>query len=264
MQKIIALIITVLTATLGFFYFTTQQEPSRLSNNATLTVGMMSGWAPFMTIDNTGKYIGFDVDVAYELGKQLNKSVVIKDFGSLAPLFLALEQGKIDCILSGLDITQERLNKLIMLPYTGQTVTQFSLLFWQKIPTHITSLESLIADKNAVVCAEPGSAQAHYLEQFPSLSQKSIPSVTEMLLELRYAKSLAAFVEPQVAYNLQKREPNLKILPVPLPEKYCVYGMGIALKKTNTTLGTALTQALTNCKKDNTIAQLERTWQLKE
>lgn len=241
----------------GFFL----KRPAKANDE--LVVGMMSGWAPFMVLNPDGQSVGFDVDVANLLAKRLNKKLVIKDLGSLASCFVALEQNKIDLLMSGLDITQDRLKKLAMIPYTGEEIKTFSLLFWKNIPTGISSLEDLKNIQNATVCAEPGSAQDKFLNQYAFITKKPIATTTEMLLELRYSKSLAVILEPQVANRLKKQEPSLVALDIPLPDAFKVYGMGIALKKSNQQLVQKIEQLITALKKNGELSRLETTWGLK-
>ncbi|MBM3886630.1 transporter substrate-binding domain-containing protein [Candidatus Dependentiae bacterium] len=246
----------IIAGIIGIFF-----RPQQKSTDS-LVVGMMSGWPPFMAINNNGEFVGFDVDVAKELANKLNKKLVIKDFGSLAPLFLALEQGKIDIIMSGLDITKARQAKLTMIPYTGETIRSFSLLFWNKIPAEIKQVEDIKNIPNAIICAEPGSAQEKYLNQFNFINKKPLASVSDMILDIRYGKSLAAILETSLAKRLQKQEPAIQILSVPLPEDFMVFGMGIAVKKTNTALSSQISKAITEFKKKDTLQQLETTWNL--
>lgn len=241
--------------------FISRQTPRPLD---TLVVGMMSGWAPFMTINNYGDYVGFDVDIAKALATRMGKKLIIKDMGSLASLFVSLEQKKIDMAFSGLDITQSRLAKLAMVPYTGEAVKSFSLLFWHKVPSTITKIEDFKNVPDAVICAEPGSAQEKYLNQFSFITKKPLAAVSDMILDLRYGKSLAAILEPQVARSLQKKESAIQILSVPLPKEFVVYGMGVALKKDNTELITAITTTMQELKNDGSLKKLEQQWGLEK
>ena len=154
---IIGSIVVIAIVGSSYFYRSKGAKP-----DDSLVVGMMSGWAPFMTINNQGNFEGFDVDIAQAIAQKMGKKLVIKDLGSLAPTFIALDQGKIDMIMSGLDITQARLQKMTMIPYTGQDVRAFTFLFWQSIPAGINSIEDL-AKKGAVVCVEPGSGKRNFL-----------------------------------------------------------------------------------------------------
>jgi len=228
----------------------------------TFTVGMMSGWAPFMTINTQGEFEGFDVDVAQEIAQRMGKKLEIQDLGSLASCFVALDQNKVDALFSGLDITQERVAKLSMIQYTGQDVKNFTLVFWNTIPENIKTLQDLRTITNCTVCAEPGSAQEKFLNQFDFITKKPLSSVIDMILDLKYGKSLAMILEPRVAARLQKQNPEMRLLDIPLPKEFQVFGMGIALKKNNTELRSVISKIIEDIKQDGTLTKLEKKWNL--
>ena len=142
------------------------------SPSDTLVIGMMSGWPPYMSIDKQGNYVGFDVDIAKALGKKLGKKLEIKDVGSLATLFLSLEQGKIDMIFSGLDITQERQKRMTMIPYAGEDTTSMYVLFYNQVPQGIASLEDLAQKPNTIVCIEANSTSEKLIDLYPYSRRK--------------------------------------------------------------------------------------------
>lgn len=235
----------------------------RLARTDRLVVAMMSGWAPFMTVNDRGQFEGFDVDVAREIAKRMNKELEIIDAGSLAPTFIALDQGKVDLILSGLDITKERTERLIMVPYAGEQIKQFYLLFWQQIPLDIKSIEDLARMAGAVVCSEPGSAQERFLDTVNDVEQKPLGKLEEMILDVQYGKSTALLVEPQVARRIQKANPGFKSLAVPLPEAFQVFGMGIAIARNNKALALQISSVIEQMKSEKVLESLEIRWQLK-
>ena len=258
----------VIFVCIGFFIASTWFFKSRdCRSNDTLVMGMMSGWPPFMSINQQGEYEGFDVDVANAVGALLNKKVVIKDFGSLSPLFLALEQNKIDMIFSGLDITQERLQKMEMVPYFGEDVISMSLLFWQTIPAEVAKIENLGLVQNPIIIFEPASGIAEKLverivRQSPGIVAKPIDTLATAVLELKYGKSLALLVEPLVVKCLIQKNPELKVLEVPLPQDLYVYGCGIAIKKNNSALRDCVASAIKQLKGNGTLQQLAQKWSL--
>ena len=233
----------------------------------TLVVGMMSGWPPFMSINPQGEFEGFDVDVAQKVADMLGKKLVIKDFGSLSPLFLALEKGKIDMIFSGLDITQERLKKMEMVPYFGEDVTTMNLLFWQSIPAAVKTVEDLAMIKNPSIIFEPASGIAEkFVERIvqnnPGIVTKPIDTLATAVLELKYGKALALLLEPLVAQRLVRQNPELKLLDVPLPQELYVFGCGIAIKKNNSALRSCVEGVIQQLKDDGTIQKLAQKWSL--
>lgn len=247
----------------------------------TLVVGMMSGWAPFMTVNQVGEFEGFDVDVAQKIANKLEKRLVIKDFGSLSTLLVALQQRKIDFVMSGLDITTNRLQIMDMIPYTGQDFKSFYLLFWNKIPEGVSSIQDLqkrdlkspdLQDQDLqkntkfVVCAEPGSAQAKYLDQFKFIEQKSLSKIEDMVLDIKYGKSLAMIAEPQVALRFIRKNPELKKLELALPKDFQTFGMGIGFAKNSSlnknTLSKKVIAIIQDMRNDGTLQILENKWGL--
>jgi polar amino acid transport system substrate-binding protein len=77
------------------------------NHKSTLVVGMELKYPPFEMVDTQRKPTGISVDMAYELGKFLRKTVRIENipFDGLIP---ALKTGKIDLIISSMTETPER------------------------------------------------------------------------------------------------------------------------------------------------------------
>lgn len=257
LKKIVWAAICLITLLSAFFFFRKTKN-----NTDTLCVGMMSGWAPFMAINNQAEFEGFDVDVATAIAKRLGKQLVIKDLGSLAACFIALEQNKVDMILSGLDITQQRLEKMHMVPYVGQGIKEYFLVFWNKIPENVSRIEDLKKMKNPVVCIEPGNSSEKFLDRFDYILKKPLTSLSDIILDLQYGKSLAAFLEPQVVGKLMPTKPEIKYMSVPLPPEFQIFGCGIALKKENESLKNKITEIVRQLKQEGTIKQLEAKWQV--
>ncbi len=235
------------------------------TNNSTLVVGMMSGWPPYMSINKQGNFEGFDVDVAKKLAKKLGKKLIIKDIGGLTPLFLSLNQNKIDLIFSGLDITKKRLKALDMVQYAGQEIKSFYLLFWNKIPEGIKTINDLKKLKNNTICVEPSSPSELFLSQpkFNGINKKPIGKTIDMILEIKYGKSLCAILEPLIVQDLQNKNPKIKILKVPLPKEFQIFGIGIALKK-NSNLTQNIKAAISSLQKNGIIKKLEQKWNIQE
>ena len=240
---------------IGLYFFSTKNQ-----KDANLfIVGTAGGYAPFVSLNEAGQYEGFDIDLAQELAKQMGKRLEIRDFGSMTPLFLALEQGDIDAIIWGLSIIPERLAKVAMVQYQGDTIKAYQLLFWQQIPEGVATIEGL---KGKLVCVEVGSAQERVLSRYPEIVQKSMDKVIDALLEIQFGKADAAFVEPAVARKFQKKVSEIKILDVPLKKEDLELGTGIAIKKDNKELIERVQQAVAKLKQRGIVQHLEDKWRM--
>ncbi len=229
----------------------------------TLTLGTMSGWPPFVSINERGEYEGFDIDIANEIARRLGKKLVIKDMDTAA-LITALDQGTVDFIMTGLDITAERLKKISMIPYQGEPMTEMPLIFWKTIPEGITSLDDLknLKDRKngpVTICVEPGSSQEEVLREYSGFELKYTDPLAS-LLELRCGRALATLSEKKLFFNLKKKYPELVALMVPLSEKNIIFGCGIGIKKSNSALNKKISAIIDDLKKTGYLAKQEKRW----
>jgi ABC-type amino acid transport substrate-binding protein len=232
---------------------------SNQNTNNELIVGVMSGYPPFAQLDTQGNLVGFDIDVATLIAEKLGKKLVIKDM-NLAPLLISLQQNKIDLILSGLCITQEREERMEMIYYQGKPRTTYPLVFWNKIPEDIAAINDLRKYPNAVICVEPGSSQEKFLLSFDSLNVCQISNPIDIVMNLKYGKALAAVIDPDIVPSLCKKNPKLKILDIDLPLEFQSKGCGIALNKKNGDLARKVTAIIDELKSNGVLAALEQKW----
>jgi ABC-type amino acid transport substrate-binding protein len=72
----------------------------RVQQSGVLTIGLDPSYPPFEFVNGSGELAGFDVDLAYELGRRLDvkAQLVAVDFGGI---YDALDVGRFDLILGG-------------------------------------------------------------------------------------------------------------------------------------------------------------------
>ena len=114
-KYIIAIFAVAILGTIFVKHFQATEKPSQ----ETLIIGLQSGYPPFEFMDTTGKIVGFDVEIAEIIAEKLQKTLVIKDMEFEGEI-LSLKQGKIDLIISGMNITPSRLKEILMVPYHGE------------------------------------------------------------------------------------------------------------------------------------------------
>lgn len=227
-------------------------------------VGTTSGYAPYVSINAAGEYEGFDVDIAKALADKLGRRLVIKDFGSMPALILAIKQNKADALIWSISITQERQKQMAMIYYQGEKVSTLPLLFWGEIPENVKGLEDMANSPNAVISVEAGSFQENVLLDVPGLTLKQVDKVSDAILELKYGKSRATLVDHSLKSIYMEKFPQLKSLTITLPESKQSMGNGICLNLNNRELIAAIQKAVDELAKEGTIANLEAKWKLKE
>ncbi|MBR1729697.1 MAG: amino acid ABC transporter substrate-binding protein [Selenomonadaceae bacterium] len=106
-----------------------------------VVVGLDESFPPFGFKDDSGKFVGFDIDLAKETMKRLNYEVEFKAI-DWANKQQELDSGNIDMIWNGLEITDERKeNILFTKPYLNSGLIVFTL----------KNRQEKIIDKNSLV-----------------------------------------------------------------------------------------------------------------
>lgn len=254
---ILATLALVITASITY---KVMFPPTPIAQNSnTLIIGTATGYAPWVSINPAGEYEGFDVDVAHAIANHMGKKLVIKDLGSMATLFTALNQGSIDAIIWGISITKDRLEKVAMIRYHGDTVTSLPLLFWENAPTNISSFADLAGK---TVCVEPASSEEAALRPYPQINLLQTEKVDDALLTIQYGKADCALVEPAIAQKFKNKYPEIKVVSLPLDPKDYVHGVGIVTQKDNAPLIHQLQNTVTDLQKTGVITTLEQKWNM--
>ncbi len=168
-------------------------------------IGTTSGYAPFVSLNEKGDYEGFDIDLANLLAQKLGKKLVIKDFGSMPSLMLALKQDKVDALIWAISITDDRKKTMEMIHYQGEPVTTMPFLFWKEAPANVSTLENLGSNLQKAVCVEAGSFQEAVVKSSPLLKFKNVEKITDVIFELKYGKVSSAAIDPSLVKRVEIR-----------------------------------------------------------
>jgi len=226
-------------------------------------VGTTSGYAPFVSLNNKGEYEGFDIDIAKELARKLNRPLQLKDYGNMPSLMLALKQKKVDALIWAISITKDRKANLEMIYYQGDKVDTVPIIFWDQIPDGIETLSDLGKISKKPICVEAGSYQEDIMKTCPNISLKYFDGVQDVILDLKYGKSFASSIDPALLPRFLDKYPKLKVLSLPLPKEMQSEGNGICLNQADRELANKVKKAIDELKKEGIIFQLEKKWGLK-
>lgn len=254
--KIVA-VLSILVAGIGLWFCvlsdTNQSYPDQL------IIGTCSGFPPYEVLDNNGTLVGFDIDVAHALAAHMHKQVIFKDM-SFDALVLAIKQGTIDMALAGISITKAKLKEVALIHYQGASITYIPLLFWQHIPDGVATIDDLQKLSNNTVCVQAGNFEEDILSHYQCINLKQLSNISDLIMDIKYGKSIAACVDPEVAQALVQQTPALKILQVPLSPKDQPLGQGICIAKHNTQFIAHVQVVVEQLKHDGTLTVLENKW----
>lgn len=238
-----------------------------VANNDTIYIGMMNGWAPYMSIDSNGEMVGFDVDIVKKMEEVLpqiyhgRKKIEIVDLGSLSALFLALDKGKVDAIMSGLDITAKRKENYDIIFYRDKKLDSLVAIFSNDIMKKQFEKEK----GNISIGLENGTSWEEALNNYHIKNKIYFSTLFDLVLQLRENK-LDGIILDTIQYHRMAKHFNSQnvIQKLSIPETFVIYGMGIIIKKENKKIFDILSDGIKILFADGIIKDLERKWNLIE
>lgn len=216
-----------------------------------LRLGTEGAYPPFNYITTEGTIAGFDLDIGLELCKRIGAEceVVAQDWDGIIPGLLAK---KYDFIIASMFITEERKQQVA-----------FSEPYYKAAMAHVVPMDFDLTVftndtlKGKVVGAQAGTTQADYaVQMYPDADVRLYPTQDEASLDMASGRldvmvgdmlPLLDFVEKT------KASACCKIAGEPITDPAFVgEGVGIALRKEDTSLRERLNKALEEIRADGT------------
>ncbi|AAP05013.1 transporter substrate-binding domain-containing protein [Chlamydia caviae] len=220
-------------------------------------VGTNATYPPFEFIDENGKVVGFDIDLAEAISKKLDKQLKVTEF-SFDALILNLKKHRIDAILAGMSITRSRQKEIAMIPYHGEGVCQLTVISKQPLSKE----DILPLSKHSSVAVQTGTFHEDYLLSLSGVKVRSFDSTLEVLMEVGSKKSPVAVLEPSVARVVLKEFPDLYTTTIDLPEDWWVLGCGLGIAKDRPEHLEEVQKALDELQAEGVVRELEKKWGL--
>lgn len=223
-----------------------------------IVVGLDDAFAPMGFKDEKGELVGFDIDLARAVGKNLNVEIEFKAI-NWDSKFLDLDSGSIDLIWSGLTITEER-----------AAVTEMSNSYYSSGQIILVNSDSTIETKKdlegKIVGVQNQSTAQEKVEKegidktFKEL--KTYAQYDQAFLDLDVQRIDAIVVgESYGRYiKVQKEKQAGREIYRVLAEDYGKQDTGIAAKKGNKVLIEAINKALDELKADGTYNEILNKW----
>ena len=192
----------------------------------TLVVGTSADYPPYefhKEIDGKDQIVGFDIEIAKELAKDLGVKLEIKDM-AFDGLLVALQADKMDMIFAGMTPTDERKQNADFSDIYFTATHRFILRSGDEAT--ITKMEDLKGKKIGV---QKGSIQADIAKaNFQEADIKLLEKVPDLILDLKNKKVDAILVESTVADIQAQKNPGIAVankLEVKDPDGGCAVAM---------------------------------------
>lgn len=223
-----------------------------IKSKGKLVIGTSADYPPYefhKEIDGKDQIVGFDIEIAKEMAKDLGVELEIKDM-AFDGLLVALQSDKIDMVFAGMTPTDERKQNADFSDIYYNATHRFVLRSGDE--SGITKIEDLKGKKIGV---QKGSIQEGIAkDNFDAANIKSLDKVTDLMLDLKNNKVDAVLAEQPVAkINVEKNQG------IAIADKLEVTdpngGSAVAMKKGSTDLLEQVNKTIKRLKDEDKINQ---------
>ncbi|HEX2953560.1 MAG TPA: basic amino acid ABC transporter substrate-binding protein [Bacillota bacterium] len=235
--------ITLAVLVLAFSSFALAAKP-------VLRVGTDATYAPFETIDESGKYVGFDMEFIQMVADQMGMTLEMHNIGwdGIIP---GLNNGNYDCLISAMTITSERKKSIdFSIPYFS--IRQAIVV--KQGNNKIKGPKDLIGKTVAV---QNGTTGDLYASKIKNIKMKRFDANPQAVQELLNNNADAAVMDDMVAFHAVKTNKGLKVIEIKKVDKED-YGIGI--KKGNDALVNKINKAIKALKKNGKLDALVKKY----
>ncbi len=231
----------LLAALLATTAMTTQAEE--------LTFAMEPSYPPFEMTNEKGEIVGFDVDVANALCKEINATCSFKSH-AFDGLIQALKQKRFDAAISAMDITEARAKQVL-----------FSDPYFNSVAAFVAKKGTDFATVKNIGVQNGTTYQNYIAKEHKEYEGKSYASLQDAILDIKNGRIDAIFGDLPVLVDMIQKAPELEFVGEKVDNKaYFGNGLGIATNLNNKELIEKLNKALVTIKENGEYQKIYDKW----
>ncbi|QTF08055.1 arginine ABC transporter substrate-binding protein [Brenneria izadpanahii] len=219
----------------------------------TIRFASSATYPPFESLDANNEIVGFDMDLAKALCKQMQATCTFTNqaFDSLIP---ALKFRRYDAVISGMDITPERSKQVA---FTQPYYANSAVVIAQK-----GKFSDFAAMKGKRIGMENGTTHQKYMnDKHPEVQTVAYDSYQNAVLDLKNGRIDGVFGDTAVVNEWIKTNPTLATVGEHITDpEYFGTGLGIAVRPNDKALLEKLNKALDAIKADGTYQSINDKW----
>ena len=218
-----------------------------------LTFAMEPSYPPFETTNEKGEIIGFDVDVANAICKEIQATCKFKGeaFDALIP---NLKAKRFDASISAIDITDARAKQVL-----------FSDAYYDSTASYVTLKGKATLESAKNIGVQNGTTfQQYTVAETKQYTTKAYASLQSAILDLKSGRIDMIFGDTAVLADMISREPEMQFVGEKVAnKKYFGNGLGIAMHKSNKELAEQLNKGLAAIKANGEYQKIYDKWMTK-
>ncbi len=222
---------------------------SQAFSSNTLIVGTNAEFPPFTYIES-GEIVGFDIDIANEVGRRLTKDIHFKNmpFDALIPDILL---NNVDFVAAGMSYTEERAKRVL---FTKPYLSEDPLVIFTS-DKNVRSIEDLT---NQTVVVVEGFTADLFMSSKKGIKLIRLPTQADAFLAVKSRRAAAFITAKSTVDAFFEKQPEAKFHTIGIE------GTGetcaLVVPKNRAPLLKEIQQALDAMESDGTLAKLKKKW----
>ena len=219
-----------------------------------IIAGMDDTFAPMGFRDDSGNIVGFDIDMAKAISKEIGVEIEFKPI-DWASKETELNSGRIDCIWNGFTMTPERQKKLAFTKPYMDNIQEFVVL-------KDSPYQSMADLKGKKITIQEASTAETALNRDPQLKAsfaevKAYPDLTAAYMDLESGRCDAVLTDTVLnEYYMTKKPDQFR----ELPDQVSKDTFAIGIKKDNQALVDLLNQGIDKVIANGEAAKISEKW----
>ena len=217
-----------------------------------ITFAMEASYPPFETTNVQGDIVGFDVDIANAICKEIGATCHFKNlpFDALIP-GLIRNRGGYQASISAIDITAARAKKVA-----------FSDAYYDSSASFIALKDTKDLSQAKTVGVQNGTTfQQYIVAEKKDMEPKAYASIQQAILDLKNGRINALFGDTAVLSDALSKEPDLHFVGQKVTDKaYFGNGLGIAVNKSKKDLLEQLNKGIKLIKENGEYDKIYNKW----
>ena len=222
-------------------------------NAQDITFAMEPSYPPFEFTNEKGDIVGFDVDVANAICKEIQATCKFKgeSFDALIP---NLKAKRFDAAISAMDITETRAKQVL-----------FSDAYYDSTASYVALKGKATLDTAKNIGVQNGTTfQQYTIAETKQYAPKAYASLQDAILDLKNGRIDIIFGDTAVLADMIDKEPEIQFVGDKVTnKKYFGNGLGIAMNKSSKELAENLNKGLRAIKANGEYQKIYDKWMTK-
>ncbi len=221
-----------------------------LQSKNVLNVATDAAYEPFESIDESGNYVGFDMELIKMVADEMKMELKLQNVGwdGIIP---GLINGNYDCLISAMTITKERQKQI---NFSDPYFSIKQVIVVKEDNDQIKTPADLVGK---TVTAQNGTTGDLYASKIKDVKMKRFDTNPQAVQELLNNNADAAVMDDLVASKAINKTTGLKMIEITDTQ---IENYGIGIKKENTELLEKINTALETLRNNGKLAELEQKY----